>query len=84
MAFGKTLYHQSVIHPIGAPMELKVNGEMRDTVVSSLYDLITDMGLEPTRVAAELNGNIVPRSEFKNTVLKNGDSLEIVNFVGGG
>jgi len=65
-------------------MELKVNGEMRITDISSLYDLITDMGLEPTRVAAELNGNIVPRAEFKNTVLKNGDSLEIVNFVGGG
>ena len=65
-------------------MELKVNGKMRITDISSLYDLITDMGLEPTRVAAELNGNIVPRAEFKNTVLKNGDSLEIVNFVGGG
>lgn len=65
-------------------MELKVNGEMRITDISSLYDLITDMGLESTRVAAELNGNIVPRAEFKNTVLKNGDSLEIVNFVGGG
>ena len=65
-------------------MELKVNGEIRNTDISSLYELITDMGLEPTRVAAELNGNIIPRAEFKNTVLKNGDSLEIVNFVGGG
>ena len=65
-------------------MELKVNGEMRNTDISSLYDLIAEMGLNPTRVAAELNGNIVPRAEFKNTVLKNGDSLEIVNFVGGG
>jgi len=65
-------------------MELKVNGEMIKTDISSLYDLITDMGLNPVRVAAELNGNIVPRAEFKNTVLKNGDSLEIVNFVGGG
>ena len=65
-------------------MELKVNGEIRNTDISSLYDLITEMGLNPSRVAAELNGNIVPRAEFKNTVLKNGDSLEIVNFVGGG
>ena len=65
-------------------MELKVNGEMRNTDVSLLYDLITYMGLEPTRVAVELNGNIIPRADFKNTVLRNGDSLEIVNFVGGG
>ena len=65
-------------------MDLKVNGEMRNTDISSLYNLVVDMGLDPSRVAIELNGSIVPRADFKNTVLKNGDSLEIVHFVGGG
>lgn len=65
-------------------MDLKVNGEAKSVVISSLYDLVTDMGLDPSRVAVELNGGIVPRSDFKETVLKNGDSLEIVHFVGGG
>ena len=65
-------------------MDLKVNGEMRNTDISSLYNLVVDMGLDPSRVAVELNGSIVPRADFKNTVLKNGDSLEIVHFVGGG
>ena len=65
-------------------MEIRVNGEVIATDASSLYELIVSMGLDPTRVAAELNSSIVPRAEFKDTAVKNGDSLEIVHFVGGG
>lgn len=65
-------------------MEIRVNGEVIATDASSLYELIVSMRLDPTRVAAELNGSIVPRTEFKDTAVKNGDSLEIVHFVGGG
>ena len=65
-------------------MELRINGENVSTERTSLFDVISSMGLDPTRVAAELNGNIIPRAEFKATELKNGDSLEIVHFVGGG
>ncbi len=65
-------------------MRLKVNGEMKDTDASTLYDVIVSMGLDPSRVAAELNGRIVPRADFKDTAVKENDSLEIVHFVGGG
>ena len=65
-------------------MEIRVNGEVIATDASSLYELIVSMGLDTTRVAAELNGSIVPRAEFKDTAVKNDDSLEIVHFVGGG
>ena len=65
-------------------MEIKVNGENRNFDDCSLSEVIVSMGLDPSRVAAELNGSIVPRAEFKNTSLKDGDSLEIVHFVGGG
>ncbi len=47
-------------------------------------DLITDLGLKGDRVAVEHNGNIVPRAEWANTSLEDGDRLEIVHFVGGG
>ncbi len=36
------------------------------------------------RIAVELNGTIVPKSDYSSTVLKDGDKLEIVSFVGGG
>lgn len=65
-------------------MKLKVNGETKNIDASTLYDVIASMGLEPSRVAVELNGIIVPRAEFVGTKMKDGDSLEIVHFVGGG
>ena len=65
-------------------MEIRVNGENKIFDDCSLSEVIVSMGLDPSRVAAELNGTIIPRAEFKDTALKDGDSLEIVHFVGGG
>ena len=65
-------------------MEIRINGENKIFDDCTLSEVIASMGLDPSRVAAELNGSIVPRVEFNNTALKDGDSLEIVHFVGGG
>ena len=65
-------------------MEIRVNGENRSFDGCSLLELISSMDLNQYRVAVELNGTIVPRADFGKTDLKNGDSLEIVHFVGGG
>ena len=65
-------------------MEYRINGETKEFDDSCLFDVITEMDLDPSRVAVELNGRIVPRADFKSISLKNGDSLEIVHFVGGG
>ena len=40
--------------------------------------------MKPDRVAVELNREIVPRDRWSETLLKDGDRLEIVHFVGGG
>ena len=65
-------------------MEIKINGERKVLDTENLIDVIRDSNLDPTRVAVELNGKIVPRADFRSTILKDGDSLEIVHFVGGG
>ncbi len=65
-------------------MEIRINGENKIFDDCTLSEVIASMGLDPSRVAAELNGSIIPRVEFNNTALKDGDSLEIVHFVGGG
>ena len=65
-------------------MEIRVNGENRRFDDCTLSEVIVSMGLDPSRVAVELNGKIIPRAEFDRTELKDGDSLEIVHFVGGG
>ncbi len=66
-------------------MQLHINGEPRQfSDALSLASLLTEMGLKTDRVAVELNWEIVPRDQWSQTTLHDGDRLEIVHFVGGG
>ena len=51
---------------------------------SSVAKLVKERSLDRSRVAVELNGEIVPRGTFDDTLLHDGDKVEIVHFVGGG
>ena len=51
---------------------------------STLLELLQKQNYRPERVAVELNGEIVPKAAFGQTILKDGDRLEVVSFVGGG
>lgn len=62
-----------------------INGAARDFAQAiSVDELIQDMGLGGKRIALERNGEIVPRSQFEQQMLADGDKLEIVVAVGGG
>ena len=66
-------------------MTLTINGESRDfKTLSTLADLLDELGLKGDRIAVELNRNIVSRPDWPATSLNDGDKLEIVHFVGGG
>jgi thiamine biosynthesis protein ThiS len=66
-------------------MKLQINGEDRDFPSPlSLSSLVERLGMKQDRVAVELNRNIVPRDQWGETNLSEGDHLEIVHFVGGG
>jgi thiamine biosynthesis protein ThiS len=69
-------------------MYFVVNGQSREFprlgTGANLQELIAELGLKGDRVAIEHNGNIVPRAEWANAGLAEGDRLEIVHFVGGG
>ena len=67
-----------------ATLSLTVNGEPRRAAPGSIADLVRSLDLEPTKVAVERNGEIVPRSTLANVAIADGDVLEIVHFVGGG
>lgn len=66
-------------------MTITVNGRPKEldgpTTVAALLE---SLKLDAARVAVELNREILPRAEFAETALADGDSLEIVQFVGGG
>ncbi len=66
-------------------MKLTINGEEREIEEATcLSDLLERLKLSATRMAVERNGGIVHRSEYRATLLFDGDRLEIVHFVGGG
>jgi thiamine biosynthesis protein ThiS len=67
-------------------MKLQINGEVREFTISplTLAALVETLGMKPDRVAVELNRDIVPRNLWVETMLHEGDHLEVVHFVGGG
>ncbi|MBZ5654985.1 MAG: sulfur carrier protein ThiS [Acidobacteriia bacterium] len=65
-------------------MNLIINGESRVLPADTLSALVDQLGMKSDRVAIELNREIVPRDQWLQTRLTDGDRLEIVHFVGGG
>ncbi len=63
---------------------VKVNGEMLDMNGRTVTELLAEMNISGQRVAVELNEDIVPKAKYGETVLSDGDSVEVVRFVGGG
>jgi sulfur carrier protein len=65
-------------------VQITVNGEERTIAAMSVLDFLGSLGIDPQRVAVELNLDILPKNDYASTELKEGDRLEIVHFVGGG
>jgi thiamine biosynthesis protein ThiS len=66
-------------------MRLVINGKEQTFDDSlNLAQLVEQLGMKGDRVAVELNREIVPRAQWTETTLNDGDRLEIVHFVGGG
>lgn len=62
-----------------------MNGHLIETIEGgSLESFLKKQKLLYSRVAIELNGQIVIRSLYKETILKNGDVVEVIGVVGGG
>ncbi|MCX7882426.1 MAG: sulfur carrier protein ThiS [Brevinematales bacterium] len=66
-------------------MKILVNGEEK-TLLSplSLQKYLEELGISSQRVVVEYNGKILPKEQWGNTLLSEGDTVEIVHFVGGG
>ncbi|MDO4890787.1 MAG: sulfur carrier protein ThiS [Coriobacteriaceae bacterium] len=61
-----------------------INGESVEAEGKTLAAYLAESGYATKRVAVELNGEIVPKVAYDETVLSAGDEVEIVAFVGGG
>lgn len=66
-------------------IQIKVNGNVRSVPCGwTIETLLSDLGLNRGQVAVEVNRQIVRRPDWGKTAVGEGDSIEIVHFVGGG
>ena len=65
-------------------MMVKVNGSELDIAGFSVKEYLDSTSYNPARVAVEINGDIVFKSQYDTVLLKDDDSMEVVSFVGGG
>ena len=63
---------------------VKITGVQMDIAGTTLTQYLATSNYDPKRIAVERNGEIVPKVQYEQTVLEDGDSLEVVSFVGGG
>jgi len=66
-------------------MHVTINGEQRPLEApTTVAQLLSQIGLDPRKVAVERNRELVPKSRYGETPVGDGDRLEIVHFIGGG
>ena len=63
---------------------VKINGEELDMAGKTVAEYLERTDYDRKRIAVERNGELVPRAQYGETVLVEGDSMEVVSFVGGG
>lgn len=64
---------------------MTVNGKQisLETPVS-VSEFLTENNYQTKRIAIEINGEILPKSQYESRILSDSDTIEIVTFMGGG
>jgi len=66
-------------------MKITCNGEIKEIPPNtSLAAFIRDLDLNPETVVAECDGSIIKRDAYGTLILREGNILELIRFVGGG
>ena len=66
-------------------MKIIFNGKPRELQASiTIQEFLDQLQLDCTQVVVEHNRSIITRQRLEDTLLNNGDSLEVIHFVGGG
>ncbi len=65
-------------------MRLQINGKEAECSAATLGQLIVKLKLQPESLVVEHNARIIKQQEWEATPLQEGDTIELLNFVGGG
>ena len=66
-------------------IQVFINGKKKEFYNNNtLITLLDFLEIDENGIAIEINLIVIPRSQYKNTIIKNDDKIEIVQFIGGG
>ena len=65
-------------------MKVILNGEAIETSCINVLELLLEKGIQANKVAVEVNGEIVPKSQLGEFTITENSKIEIITFVGGG
>ena len=66
-------------------MKVTVNGKAHELAGgATVFELVESLGLDPDAIVVERNATVLERERYDDTRLADGDTLELVRFVGGG
>ncbi len=65
-------------------MNILLNGDQKKVAAATVSQLVLELGLEKRMLAVERNLEVVPKSEYEQTKLIEGDRIEVVHMIGGG
>ena len=63
---------------------VKINGKELGAAGMTVSQYLDETNYDRRRIAIERNGQILPKAQYDETILEDGDSIEVVSFVGGG
>ena len=71
--------------PLMEIITIQLNGALREVAAGlNVRNLLNALGIDPQRVAVELNRQIIRKADWDSTAVENGAEVEVVTFVGGG
>ena len=66
-------------------IQVFINGKKKEVCDNNnLISLLNFLEIDENGIAIEINLIVIPRSQYKDTIIKNDDKIEIVQFIGGG
>jgi len=63
---------------------ISLNGRPREGAGMNLEELLNAEGFNKAQVAVGLNGEVAPKENYSSLILKDGDKVEVFQFMGGG
>lgn len=63
---------------------VKINGKEKEIAGRNLLEYLKEAGYRPERVVVERNLEILSREDLGNIIIEDGDTIEVLEFMGGG